>query len=213
MFKVKLFVLGQVAVNCYLLYDENTKEALIIDPGANSEVLLAYLHEHELNLQTIVNTHGHFDHIGANDALIKKTGATLFIHKDDQSMLKDSKANLSLDLLGEEIVSNAKSIVVKEGDYIQCGDHAFLIIHVPGHSPGSICLYEKGTLFSGDTIFLQSIGRCDFEGGSEELLIKGIKEKLLVLPENTKVYPGHGPFTNIGWEKEHNFFLKEGFMW
>lgn len=204
--KIQAFTVGDLGVNCYVVKDENTKEALVIDPGADADEILTYIKKEELQVKYIVNTHGHADHIGANREVIEATGAALAIHEADLSMLTDEKKNLSL-FCGVPVVSPTADHLLKDGEILNVGAMAFEVIHMPGHSPGGICLYAQKVLFSGDSLFAESIGRCDFPGGNMRLLVDTIKEKLLRLPDETIVYPGHGPSTDIGWERLHNPYL------
>jgi len=157
-------------------------------------------------VEYIINTHGHVDHIGANAEVKRATGAKLLIHKDDAKMLTSSAANFSL-FMGHPVTSPAADELLAEGDEIKVGNLVLKVLHTPGHTPGGICLVHELTIFSGDTLFYGSIGRTDFPGGSYRTLIKSIKEKLMVFPDEAVVYPGHGPATSIGFERQYNPFL------
>ena len=197
---------GPLEVNCYIIGCEATRKAAVIDPGGHAGNILKLLAKQKLQLEMIINTHGHFDHIGGNSELLKATGAELIIHQDDSPLLERAGEHAAAFGLRVE-PSPAPNRLLKGGETLQLGELSFQVIHTPGHSPGGICLYIDDILLVGDTLFAGSIGRTDLPGGHHQLLISNIKEKLLPLPENTKVYPGHGPMTTIGAEKLHNPFL------
>jgi len=204
---IKSFVVGPIGVNCYVVSDADSGQGIIIDPGGNAEEILAYVRAEKIAVQAIINTHGHGDHIGANDAVRKATGAPLLMHAADQYMLTDARANLSA-FMGYQALSAPPDRLLTEGDEIAFAGGSFRVVHTPGHSPGGICLIGEGVVFSGDTLFAESIGRCDFPGGSELELVRSVREKLLPLPDETRVYPGHGPETTIGWERRYNPYLQ-----
>lgn len=197
---------GQLGTNCYILGCEETKEALVIDPGAEASRILQWLDDKGLKAKYIVNTHGHIDHIGANDEIREATGAKLLIHREDAEMLVDPKKNLSV-FVGPAISLKAADETLEHGDSIKVGNIKLEVMHTPGHSLGGISLKFDGVLFSGDTLFAEGVGRSDFPGGCHETLLASIKRELFTLPDETKVYPGHGPSTTIGYEKENNPFF------
>jgi glyoxylase-like metal-dependent hydrolase (beta-lactamase superfamily II) len=201
---------GLVGTNCYVLACPETLKAMIIDPGAfnAAEVdnILGIISQHGLIPQYILNTHGHIDHIAGNSQLKKATRAELLIHSSDARMLLSGASNGSL-LFGQELVSPPADKLLEDWQAIELGNLLIRVIHTPGHTPGCICLYVDKTLFSGDTLFAGSVGRTDLPGGSEEQIIQSIKQKLMILPEDTLVRPGHGPRTTIGREKKENPFL------
>ena len=186
--------------NCYILYCEETLQAVIIDPAGNAKELLELFEKKNLKLKYIINTHGHVDHIGANGAIKKATGALILIHEEDAPMLTCGIGGIFGDVPDQ---------FINDGDTIEFGNIKLNVIHTPGHSKGSICLYneKKKVLFSGDTLFAGSIGRTDFPGGSYKTIIKNIKEKLLILPDETVVYPGHDIMTTIEYEKKNNPYV------
>jgi len=204
--KIQAFTVGDLGVNCYVVSDEDTKEALVIDPGADADEILTYIKKEALQVKYIINTHGHADHIGANQELLAATGAILAIHEKDLPMLTDAKKNLSL-FCGAPVISPEAGLLLKDGDKLEIGQVSLEIIYTPGHSPGGICLYTGTVLFSGDSLFAESIGRCDFPGGNMQQLVENIKKKLLGLPDETIVYPGHGPSSKIGRERLYNPYL------
>lgn len=205
--RMKSFTVGPLGVNCYVLQDDFSDAGLVIDPGGNAEELLQYLKQEHISLQTIVNTHGHGDHIGADDRLRQATGARLLIHAADAPMLADARANLSA-YMGFTVQAAPTDAFLQDGETLQVGHMSFTVLHTPGHSPGGICLFGEGVLFSGDSLFAESIGRCDFPGASETELVAALQKKILPLPDDVKVYPGHGPGTTIGWERQHNSYLQ-----
>ncbi len=191
--EIKIIRVGNNMTNCYLVGDT------VIDPGAEGERILKFVGDSKI--KQIINTHGHFDHIGGNQILQEKTGAPIVIHESELEFLIDPSKNLSF-MMGKarEVSSPPAEKGLKEGEEIIIDDIVFKILHTPGHSPGSIGLYSaaEGILFSGDTIFEMGIGRTDFPGCQEGEIYNSIESKLLVLPEDTKVYPGHGGSTTIG---------------
>lgn len=202
--------LGSFQTNCYILIDEKTNEAVVIDPGSEAERLIKELNGLKADVKAILLTHGHGDHIGAVEALRKTTGAPLYVHPLDAIMLGDASRNLS-SFTGEALACKESEHLVKDGDVIQVGEEIKLqVIFTPGHTQGGVCYYaeDQGLLFAGDTLFAESIGRTDFPGGSYAALIQNIKAKLMTLPNETRVFPGHGPETTIGWEKDHNPFIR-----
>lgn len=204
--EMRSFETGPLGVNCYILWDKETREGMVIDAGGNAQELLDFIASEKLKIQFIVNTHGHGDHIGANDALRDALRVPLLIHSADQVMLTDSRKNLSA-FMGVPVVCRAAEENLQDGQEISFADAHFKILYTPGHSPGGVCLYGEGRLFSGDSLFAESVGRCDFPGASESQLIQALQAKVMILPDETRVYPGHGPATTIGWEHLHNPYL------
>ena len=192
--------------NCYVVSDD-TGEGVVIDPGGMAREILAYIREAKLSIKAVLDTHGHCDHIGANDAIRDVTGAPLYIHKEDAPMLTDMKKNLAA-FMGFQALSRPAEHLLSEGDKISFGASNLEVLHTPGHTTGGVCFVGDGVAFTGDTLFAGSIGRSDFPGGSERDLIGNIKKKLLALPDETKVYAGHGPSSEIGWERVHNPYLQ-----
>lgn len=202
----KRFVVGALEVNCYIIADEETKEGCIIDPGDNGEELYKFVESSDIKLKYIINTHCHFDHIGGNKILKEKTSAQLAIHKSEQILLE--RADIGAKLWGFNIdPSPLPDVYLNDGDILKVGNIDIQVIHTPGHSPGGICLKVEDIIITGDTLFAGGIGRTDFPGGSYEDLIKSIKEKLFIYPNNTKIYPGHGPASTIENEKIYNPFF------
>lgn len=203
---IKGMEVGAVACNCYLVGCEETKKAAIIDPGAAASAIINMIKSSGYVVETIINTHGHVDHIGANNEVKKHTGAKLMIHRLDAKMLTSSAANFSM-FMGNPVTSAAADQLLDEGSIVKVGNLELKVLHTPGHTPGGICLVNDKVIFSGDTLFYGSIGRTDFPGGSYEALIKSIKDKLMIYPDETVVYPGHGPATSIAFERQYNPFL------
>lgn len=201
---LKRITVGLLASNAYIIADQESREALLLDAGGEPETLLAALKQEGLRLKAIVATHGHFDHVLAVDALRKETGAPFYLHGSDAPILASMQQRVK-QLLGLEVGPPPRvDYYVKEGDEFKVGPYAFKVLHTPGHSPGSICLLGNGLLFSGDTLFAGSVGRTDTPGGNFPLLADSITRKLFTLPDDTRVYPGHGPDTTIGQEKATN---------
>lgn len=206
---LKRVEISSMAVNCYIVGCEETKEAAVIDPGGNSRGILKALEDNGLKAIYIINTHGHIDHIGANRKIKDATGAKVLIHQDDAKMLVNAVSNFSF-MMGQQVTSPPAEEYIDEGDIIKIGNTVELeVIHTPGHSPGGVCLKTGNIIFSGDTLFYGSIGRTDFPGGSYNDLISNIKTKLLCYDDDVVVYPGHGPATTIGFERKRNPFLRD----
>lgn len=198
--------LGIYQANCYIIWDEDTNIAAVIDPGGDFESLKYAIDKKGLNVKYIILTHAHADHIGALDELKEYSDAKILVHHDDYEMLKDKRKNHS-NMMGNKIIELEADERIKDGDKILIGNTELYIIHTPGHSEGSICIRSENLLFTGDTLFAGSIGRTDLEGGSFVEIIKSIKNKIIILPDETKIYPGHGPSTTVAIEKENNPFL------
>lgn len=210
--KIDTIPLGDFQANCYCVRkDEHAKACVLIDPGLNPETLIHFLQRDGLTPDTVFITHGHADHIGGVETVRQYwPHVKVAISRDDAEMLTSPARNLSI--LAEVMVqARPAEVIFAKQRYYEAADIRFEIIHTPGHTPGGICLYcsDEGVLFSGDTLFAGSVGRSDLSGGDHEQLIDRIKHKLLILPEQTRVYPGHGPATTLRAEKRHNPFLQE----
>lgn len=197
---------GPGQANTYIADDEHGK-CFIVDPGGYVNDITQYIKEREFELEYIVLTHGHGDHIGGVDGYKKDfPDVKIVAHKDEYEMLHDPEMNFTRMMFGKPVTVDA-DIYVSEGDTLKCGEIEMKFFHTPGHSPGGMCILCEKVLFSGDTLFQQSIGRTDFDGSNYDDLIKSIKEKIFKLPDDTQVLPGHMGPTNIGAEKEHNPFV------
>ncbi len=203
---VKEMPVGPIMANCYIVGCEDTKEAVVIDPGDEADRILMALAQESLKVKYIINTHGHFDHVGANKKMKEATGAPLMIHADDAFMLGRLSQDAGMFGLSAEN-SPPPDQTLADGDTVSFGNITMSVIHTPGHSPGGITLYADNCLFVGDTLFFGSIGRTDLPGGDYHTLINSIKTKLLGLGDNVRVLTGHGPETTIGREKTSNPFL------
>ena len=203
---VEYMPVGPIMANCYIVGCEETREAVVIDPGDEADKILQKLAELNLKVKYIINTHGHFDHVGANRELKDATGAQLLIHADDATMLEHlSQAAASFGLQSEN--SPPPDRTVDEGDEIKFGTITLEVIHTPGHSPGGISLKAENCLFVGDTLFSGSIGRTDLPGGNFNTLKASIQKKIFPLGDHIRVYTGHGPETSVGREKQYNPFV------
>jgi hydroxyacylglutathione hydrolase len=203
---VTQLVVGPLQVNCYIVEDEKTKEAVIIDPGDDAPAILEAIAERGLTVRSIVNTHGHFDHVGANRQVKEATGAELLIHEADDALLGATTEQARV--FGMTAPSSPKADRhVTQGDVVTAGGVSLRVLHTPGHSAGGICLAGDGVVFTGDSLFAGSIGRTDLFGGDLMTLITSIRESLMTLPDETVVLSGHGPRSTIGEERSENPFL------
>ena len=206
----EILPVGMLACNCSILGDEATGEAIVIDPGDDIERVQEILTRHNLTPKLIVATHAHIDHVGGIEKLQKATGAAVLMHREDLPLYQNLATQAAW--LGVEPPGAVEAgQFLKEGDAIRCGSLALEVLHTPGHSPGSLSLHMPGEhrrIFSGDTLFQGSIGRTDLWGGSFDQILRSIHETLLRFPDDTPVFPGHGPATTIGDERESNPFLQ-----
>lgn len=206
---IKGMPVGPIMANCFIIGCEETKLAAVIDPGDEASVILKALADDKLSLQYIINTHGHFDHVGANKKLKEVTGAEILIHSKDAAML--SKLSITAAAFGLRAENSPPpDRELNDGDVISFGKVTLKVLHTPGHTPGGISILTGSHLFSGDTLFAGSIGRTDLPGGDYETLISTIRKKIFSLDEKVVVHPGHGPDTRVGDEKIHNPFVGEG---
>lgn len=207
--RVEKFVTGIISTNCYLAVNEDTKQAVVVDPAAAPARLMDHIREEGLKIEAILLTHGHFDHIMGIDGFLKEYSVPVYVHEDDLKMMEDPQWNQSAIYTAGYTFAGA--VPLRDGQTLSLAGYDFQVLHTPGHTPGGCCYYvqSEGVLFSGDTLFQRSVGRTDFEGSSTKDLIRGIREKLMVLPDNTHVYPGHMGETLIGYEKRENPFIQE----
>ncbi|MSR64152.1 MAG: MBL fold metallo-hydrolase [Verrucomicrobiae bacterium] len=211
MMKVISFTGGEAETNAYLVFDPSTKEAMIVDaPHGLADDIVAKANELGGKVVYLVNTHGHWDHIADNAAILKATGAKLLIHPDDEKLVTNPELMTRYGLFFE-IEPTKPSGYLNEGDNLKLGNWTFGILHCPGHCPGSIVLYERSAKLAivGDVIFAGSVGRTDLPGCSWEQLRESIEKNILTLPDDVKLLPGHGPATTVGQERKTNPFLRE----
>jgi hydroxyacylglutathione hydrolase len=205
---LQTLVVGPFASNCYIVGSDSTKQGMIIDPGAEAKLILKTINELGLNIGVILVTHAHIDHIGALAAVKESTGAKFAIHEAEAKAGLGMFSRMLSSVTGGSFSQPPKpDRLLEDGDTLDIDNLKFTVLHTPGHSPGGISLYGEGILFSGDTLFNHGIGRTDFPGCSYEQIMDSIQNKLLTLPDETIVYPGHGPATTIGEEKRGNPFF------
>lgn len=201
------FPVGPIGANCYIYGDGEAGEAVVIDPGDEPDRILAAVGRLGVRVVAVVNTHGHFDHVQAVEAVRRATGAPFLIHEAEREVLESGPARARV-MFGIEVPpSPIPDRWLREGDRIPVGGLVLEVRHTPGHSPGGVCLLGRGLVFTGDTLFSGSIGRTDIPGGDYETLVESIRRVLIPLPDETVCYPGHGPPTTIGEEKRTNPFV------
>lgn len=198
---------GPLDNNVYIIRDDAARQVAVVDPGIDAGHILRALRERGLTITAIVNTHGHFDHVAGVAAFVKESGAPIYRHPLDEEIARRAGAtSLNFGLQGDD--SPPTDHTLNDGDTYTFGPHAFRVLHVPGHSPGSVVLVADGVMIGGDVLFRGSIGRTDLPGGSLPLLLQGIRDKVLTLDDDVRVLPGHGPETTIGRERRSNPFLE-----
>ena len=203
---IKGMPVGPIQANCYVLGCETTRRSAVIDPGDEAERILGIISQEDLQLEYIINTHGHFDHVGGNRAIKDATGAKLLAHELDTPMLEHlSQAAAAWGMHAED--SPKPDMFVEDGDTIMLGQIELKFLHTPGHSPGGISILADGVVFVGDLLFAGSIGRTDFPGGDYNTLIRSVQTKIFPLDDNVEVLSGHGPATTVGREKRTNPFF------
>jgi glyoxylase-like metal-dependent hydrolase (beta-lactamase superfamily II) len=204
----KALTVGLLEVNCYILADEQTKEAVVIDPGGNEDEILEVLNHNKFKLKLIIDTHGHFDHVDANQPLKEATGAQIAIHAADAQMLDQPSAE-AMFFTGNRLRTSKADILLQENDILTFGQYRLKVLHTPGHTPGgiSLVLEDHPYVYVGDLLFAGSIGRTDFPGGDYGSLIDAVKTKIFTLGDNYTVYPGHGPVTTVAQERKFNPFF------
>lgn len=204
---VKSFLTGPLAANCYVATDETTKKTFIVDPGGRNDKMVQYIKSSDLDVEYIILTHGHGDHIGGVPDLMKEfPDVKLAINIHDRPFIENSSLNMSSMVFGYPVSFTADRYLT-DGETLNIGNLELKFLHTPGHTPGGMCIFVEDVVFSGDTLFEQSIGRTDFPGSSFQALIQSIKEKLFTLPDDTRVLPGHMGPTTIGFEKVNNPFV------
>lgn len=204
---LETIVVGELEVNCYIVAAPGLNRAVIIDPGADEKSIRRGLLKHKIEAGIVINTHGHYDHIGSDDAF----GAPVYVHAADKPMLEDARSNFSA-LFAAPVSVRSQIRVVNDGDNIGFEGFSLKVLHIPGHTPGGMALLmeESGIIFTGDSLFYHSVGRTDLAGGDQDALIAAIRDKIMTLPDATVVYPGHGRATTVGEERLHNPFLNAG---
>ena len=208
MMTVKEFQVGLVGTNCFVAVNSETKEALVIDPGDQAAVMIGHLQKKQLHPAAVLLTHGHFDHCMAAQEVAEHFGNSLYVHEDAKETMENPAYNCC-GMIGRNLVFHADKYFHGEKDQLSLAGFEIDVLHTPGHTIGGVCFYvqSEGILFSGDTLFCESVGRTDFPKGSMSQLVRSIQEKLLPLPDDTKVLPGHGEWTTIGKERRYNPFL------
>ncbi len=201
--RYKIVIVGGLETNCYLVYCPGTKACAVVDPGAEADKIFPVIAEEGLRPVLLINTHGHIDHIGANRDIKDKYGPPLLIHAEDESLLGKMQ-NLELSLFLGAQDSPPADRLLADGDEIAIGQGMLRVLHTPGHTPGSVSLLGDGFLLSGDTLFFEGVGRTDLPGGDPRRLEASIRDKLMTLPDDVVVLPGHGPLTTIGQERAAN---------
>jgi glyoxylase-like metal-dependent hydrolase (beta-lactamase superfamily II) len=196
-----------LTMNCFLFFCPETRKGILIDPGDDAPGLIKWAEANDVELERIVLTHGHIDHIGAVPDLRSTYGLALSIHQDDLTMLANPTLNVSVFAAKTLSLDTADVNILAHGDVIRVGNVTAEVLHTPGHTPGGICLKTADGVFSGDTLFKGSVGRTDFPGGSMKSLVTGIQAQLMTLPDSTAVFPGHEETTTIGYERAHNFMI------
>ncbi len=204
--RVYVMEVGPLAVNAYIVEEPSSKKAVVVDPGDDGDAILGEIRDRGLSVAKILLTHGHFDHVGAVRLLREKTGAPVHLHAEDAGRMAGARRQgLMFGLSVDD--PPAPDVVVGEGDRIAFEGHEFLVVHTPGHTPGCVSYLCGKMAFVGDLIFAGSIGRTDLPGGSHERLLESVRKKIFVLPDDTVVFPGHGPSTTVGREKRSNPFF------
>lgn len=206
--KIQQMQVGALGVNCYLVINDEQKEAVVVDPGGHAHAIADALKKEGLKLAAILLTHAHFDHADGAEELQKLMGAQIYAHEAERRTLEDPAYNMS-NMMGMGGLSYKADVFVTEGQMLELAGFRFQVIYTPGHTEGGCCYYmeEQKILFSGDTLFCTSIGRTDFPGGSYSTLLRSITEKLFPLPDDVKVLPGHEGTSYIGYERDHNPFF------
>jgi len=204
---LQTFLTGPIETNTYVVGDRVAREAIVIDPGGDPTAIIDWLRAEGLRVRHIVNTHGHFDHVGGNRALRAATGATILAHAADLPMFADAARQARRFLLRSEN-SPGPDHYLEDREELRVGAVVLRVLHTPGHSPGGITLVGREAAFCGDLVFHGSVGRTDLEGGSERELLASIRSAILTLPDETVLYPGHGPETTVGLERRQNPFFR-----
>lgn len=205
--KVEKFVTGIISTNCYLVINEDTKQAVVIDPAACPSYLMSHIKSEGLKIEAILLTHGHFDHIMGIDGFLSEFDVPVYVHEEDADAMEDPVLNQSSTYTSGYTFGKARYL--RDRQTLELAGYTFQVIHTPGHTKGGCCYYvaSENVLFSGDTLFQNSVGRTDFDNSSTSDLVHSIREKLFLLPDDTMVYPGHMGETKIGHEKKYNPYV------
>ncbi|MBI5234829.1 MAG: MBL fold metallo-hydrolase [Deltaproteobacteria bacterium] len=205
---LKTLTVGALEVNCYVLSDDSSKEAVIIDPGGDAQAIISVVKKNGFKVRWIVNTHGHFDHVGADEELRRVFNCPVAMHGVDVDMLLEAHEHGVIFGVKTE-PQKRPDVILEDGSLINAGGITLRVIHTPGHTRGGVCLYDEagGRLFTGDTLFAGSVGRTDLDGGSFAVIMDSIRNKILPLGHAVKVYPGHGDATTIGKEEKTNPYI------
>lgn len=200
-------VVGNLFANCYIVAERKGGKGIVIDPGDEGEKIIDIVNTNKLQIIYIIATHAHIDHIGDVEVVQQTTGAKFLLHSQDSPFLKDPRLNLS-SMTEKPRIFPSPQMLLSDGEILRVGEIEIKILHTPGHTPGSICLKINECVFTGDTLFAGGVGRTDLSGGNLKQLQKSIAEKLLNLPPDTQIFPGHGPESTIGKEKRENQFIR-----
>ncbi|MBN2260831.1 MAG: MBL fold metallo-hydrolase [Clostridiales bacterium] len=203
---IRKFISGNYSVNQYIVYDETRKIAAIIDPATFDAEVIKFIEKLKLNVEYIILTHGHGDHILGIEQYKKKYDAKIIAHASEKKLLSDSDLNFTMKMSGKAVIVTP-DLWLKDNETIKIGDINLKVLHTPGHTKGGICLLNDDYVITGDTLFYEAIGRYDLYGGNFETLMHSIKSKLMILHDDLMVYPGHGKETSIGYERKNNPFL------
>lgn len=205
--KIDYYVVGPVQTNCYLITNKTTNEMIVIDPGAEAPKLISKIKDSNACLKAILLTHAHFDHAGAAKQLADEFGVDIYVHEKERDTLTDPQMNVSI-MLGQPQTYHA-DVFLKSDEELEIAGFKIRVLFTPGHTPGGCCYYfpYEDVVFTGDSLFCGSVGRTDFKGGSMSDLVRTVKDKLMTLPDNTQVYPGHNDFTTIENESMYNPYL------
>lgn len=205
--KVYVLEVGMLATNCYIAVNEELKEGVVVDPGGDAERIIEQINKLGVKIKAIFITHGHSDHIMALNEVRKATDAPVYISREDADMLTKADRNLSI-YIGSGIECASAEKFYGDGDVVEVAGMKFTIYATPGHTKGGVCIKCGDIVFCGDTVFCESIGRTDLPGGSYKEILQSIKDKILPMDDETKLLPGHGPATTVGWERRRNPFLQ-----
>ena len=208
--KIKKYVVGMIGTNCYLVINEETKESVMVDPGAYPAKVKNAVKEQGLKLKAVLLTHAHFDHIMGIDSILENWNIPVYVEEEDLPIMTDPELNLSSSYTNGYSFDGAKPL--KDGQKLELAGETIEVIHTPGHTMGGCCYYlpVEHAVFSGDTLFQRSVGRTDFPNSSQDAIVRSVRERLFALPDDTSVYPGHMGETKIEYEKLHNPYVQEG---